>query len=52
VLCKPGALEPQGFAVLHLLGDLFDEAPRHGIFRPRQVGALVQFDGAVFSLLK
>src|SRR5215475_12726080 len=38
VLRQPGALEPQGFAVLDLLGDLFDEAPRNSIFRPGQVG--------------
>src|SRR5262249_11308309 len=34
VLRKPGALEPQSFAILYLLGDLFDKAPRNSIFRP------------------
>ena len=50
MLRKPGALEPQGFAVLDLLGDLFDEAPRNRIFRPGQVGEKAKLRGRLLRV--
>src|SRR5262245_50890172 len=50
VLRKPGTLEPQGFAVLDLLGDLVDEAPRNSIFRPGQVGEKAKLHGRLLRV--
>src|SRR5215510_12023024 len=50
VLRQPGALEPQSFAVLDLLGDLVDEAPRHRMFRPGQVGEKAKLHGRLLRV--